>query len=362
MLDGTQREELCAALFSAFPTLPAFDFMLLSRVNQRRDRVSTAIGVGLPIVILEVIKAAEDEFWTPNLIAGACAAAGANPDIRALLAKYPELDPGAAPAQPVNHYDAHFLVGRRVFLCRPGLRGNLKRIGQGNETRVLVVTGQRGSGKTYSKDFIGYLLQFDPAYQAQRNQLAYADLDQFVDGLETLARRIGTALQLDPATLPPRPKDDKEQDSRWVPDLFNWLVKGVNAGNTDVWWLVLDGFRVQTLPQAGLDLIDQLADYADNVTTRLRLVLLNYPRADALQFSLREDIPGATLDRPDIEKFIQTIYDQSGKPADAQRVSQAVDEILVQVGAQVAKDPAQPYLQLRLLSLALTRAARQLLA
>jgi len=249
-----------------------------------------------------------------------------------------------------------------VFLCRPGLRGNLKRIGQGNETRVLVVTGQRGSGKTYSKDFIGYLLQFDPAYQAQRNQLAYADLDQFVDGLETLARRIGTALQLDPATLPPRPKDDKEQDSRWVPDLFNWLVKGVNAGNTDVWWLVLDGFRVQTLPQAGLDLIDQLADYADNVTTRLRLVLLNYPRADALQFSLREDIPGATLDRPDIEKFIQTIYDQSGKPADAQRVSQAVDEILVQVGAQVAKDPAQPYLQLRLLSLALTRAARQLLA
>jgi hypothetical protein len=39
-----------------------------------------------------------------------------------------------------------------------------------------------------------------------------------------------------------------------------------------------------------------------------------------------------------------------------------VDEILLQVRAQVAKDPTQPYLELRHLSVALTRAAQQLLA
>jgi hypothetical protein len=359
MLDGIQRQELSAALLSAFPALADFDLMLRSRVNQRRERVSAVAA--MPDVISAVVEAAEDEFWTPSLIAGACAARGGNPDLQAFIAGYPALDPAQAPAAPVNHYEVTFFVGGRVFLCRSDLRKHLQLFGRGTNSRVLVVNGERGSGKTYSKDFVGYLLQFDPAKQTERNRLAYVDLDQYVTDLESLALKIGRALTLDPATIPRQSKADKEQDSRWLPDLYAWLCGGVNTGDHDVWWLVLDGFRVQSLPPEALDLIDMLGNFADTETTRLRLILLNYPRPDSLPFSFREDIPKPVLKRADIEHFVEGVYRRSGKPADPALVTQAVDDILSQVEQQLAKPSAERHHELRVLSLALTNAAKQLL-
>ncbi len=357
MLEPIQKQELCAALFSAFPVLTDFDLMLRTRVNQRRERI--APNAATPVVIAAVVDTAEFEFWTPNLIAGAVDMNKGNPDLQAFIARYPNLNPANAQAQPVNHYDTTFFVARRVFLRRPDIRKLLSKLG-GMNTRVLRVNGDRGTGKSYSKDFIGYLLQFDPARQTEQNRLEYVDLDKNVSDLKSLALKIGGALDLSPQTLPPRSTSDPEQDSRWVQDLYSWLVKGVKGGTHDVWWLVLDGF-VQTLPSEALDLIDMLGNFADNETTRLRLILLNYPRSNSLPFSFSEYIEKPVLKREDVEQFVEGIYAKSGKKAPPDVVTQTVDGILQLVKQELAKPPAEPHDELRVLSLALTRTAQKLL-
>ena len=362
MLIGTQRQELSAALFAAFPSLDAFDLMLLAGVNQRRDRINTGVGVGLPAVIMDVIKASEDEFWTANLIAGAVSAVPANPELRAFLDKYPGLAPGAAAPAKVDHVKTHFLVGQRVFTARPDFRACLEKLGQGTNSRVIVVTGPRGSGKSYSQKFIGYLLQFDPAYRGATHKLRYLPLGPGVSSLESLAGELAMAFGPGAGPPPPRPVEDKEQDSRWMPSIFNWVAAAIDADPPVIWWLVLDEFRA--LPQSGFDLVDRLADHADTGTSRLRLILLNYPesRADRLPFSYREQIPKHTLDVAEVEAFIDYVYRLSGKTAGPDVVAATVKQILDQVAQEIAAKQVPEQLHLATLSLALTNAARKLLS
>lgn len=361
MLTPLQRQDLGRALLAAFPDLPTFDALLIT-VNQQRQRMHAGIAAGLLEIIDKVIEFAEQEFWTANLLAGADTGAHDNPQLRKFFDDYPELIPGAAQTPTVDHFSSQFLVGQRVFLCRPDLRTNLKNLGQGVNSRVLVVTGPRGGGKTYSQNFIGYLLQVEPRYRASPNVMKYVPLDQYIDSLAVLASRLGGALGLPASQIPPRPPEDKEQDSRWMPDIFAWLTNAIQAAPNTTWWLILDGFLA--LPQAGLDLIDRLIDYTDFGTTNLRLILLNYPQAriTALPLQYQETIPSATLASKDVEEFIRKVYTFSGKKADDALVTDTVKDIFDQVATEVAKDQEKPYRHLALLNLALTNSARRLLA
>ncbi|HTV01057.1 MAG TPA: effector-associated domain EAD1-containing protein [Luteitalea sp.] len=365
-LTPLQRDELVAALVDAFPTLTKLDQMLALKVRQHRPSI-TPDGP-LDDVVLRIVLRAERDFWTRNLIAGARAATPGNPLLQEFLAAHPTLDPGTVTAA-VDHYSAKFLVGGRVFLCRPGFRSALREIGEGLSSRVLVVYGDRGTGKTYSKDFVGYLLQFDPVRRAERYKFAYVDVDQQDATLENLARRIATALGMDPTTIPSRPASDKEQDSRWLPDLYQWLSDGINAGAYEVWWLVLDGFRV-SLPNEALDLIQMLGEFADVGTDRLRLVLLNYPRVDALLYSHVEAITAPPITRSDIEAFLTEVFSRAGDPPDPAVVTAAADSIDQQVDRQVAQllathaisSPVEPHVRLKHLNVALSRTAQKLLS
>ncbi len=361
MLTGVQRTQLANALFSAFPSLDQLDPMLAS-INQQRLRIHTGLGIGVPGVIAEVVRYAEDEYWTPNLIAAAVRSGQANPTLRQFLQDNPTLEPDAAPPPPVDHFGSQFLIGRRLFLCRPKLRASLKDFGQGTNSRVLVVTGPKGAGKTYSRDFIGYLLQVEPRFMSANNVIRYQLLDQYVDSLKVLAGRLGGAFGLRAEQIPPRPEEDKEQDSRWMPEILVWLQNAIQADPRITWWLILDGF--QALPQAGLDLIDSLINYADLGTTNLRLVLLNYPQAriDALPLQYQEEISSATLDPKDVEAFIEKVYALSGKDADPAVVSETTTKVFNKVAEELAKDPALPSRHLALLNLWLGKTAKALLA
>jgi hypothetical protein len=361
MLTPFQRGDLGGALFAAFPDLPTFDAML-GTINQHRQRMHAGQAAGLLEIIDRVIEFAEQEFWTPNLLTGADRGAHDNIELRKFFGDYPSLAPGVGQPPTVDHFSSQFLVGQRVFLCRQDLRTNLRNLGQGANSRVLVVTGPRGGGKTYSQNFIGYLLQVEPRYRASTTVMRYVPLDQFVDSLAALASRLGGALGLPAGQIPPRPDEGKEQDSRWMPEIFSWLTNAIQATPNTTWWLILDGF--QALPQSGLDLIDRLIDHTDFGTTNLRLILLNYPQAriTALPLQYQENIPSATLDSKDVEAFIRKVYALSGKTADDVLVTGTVKDIFDQVANEVAKDPEKPYRHLALLNLALTNSARRLLA
>ena len=328
MLSALQRQALGTAIVDACPTIERLDQMLLFRVHQHRARITPEAP--LPEMAVRIVERAEREFWTTNLIAGLAAFTPNNVQVRAFLDAYPELDPRGAPPA-VNHYGAEFLVGGRLFLCRPDLRRVLREMGEGLSSRVLVVNGSPVTGKTFTRDFVSYVLEFDPARRSEGFRFAYLDLDQQESTLETVAKRLAFALGMDPETIPKRPTADREQDSRWLPDLHQWLCDGITRATYPGCWLLVDGFRV-SLPAAGLDLIQMLAEFADiGANGRLRLLLLSFPRADALPYSNVEVIGVPPLARPDTEAFLADVFTRAGQTADTALVRAALDSVDVLV-------------------------------
>ncbi len=363
MLSPLQREALCAALADVCPNVERLDQLLKFRTNQERARITPAAPLG--DMVSRIVDRAEREFWTTNLIAGLMAQAPANAQVVSFLEAHPDLDPrGASPA--IDHYSAEMLVGGRLFLSRAELRRMLRDLGQGLSSRVLVVNGEPVTGKSFTHTFVRYVLEFDPPRHSERFRSVYLDLDQQGWTLETFAKQIAFALQIDPETIPARPPSDPEQDSRWLPQLFNWLCDGLTSASYPGCWLILDGFRV-SLPAQAYDLIHMLAEFADvGGDGRLRLLLLNYPRADALLYKNEETIASPPLSRAEMEAFLGGIFARSGQPPDPAVVQAALDSVEQQVDQEVTRravDSAdRPRLRLQLLNVALGRTAHRLLA
>ena len=351
----SQFSELLEAIDSAFPALPAFDLMLTTIGRNRETIVAGIAGLGKPVIVALVLRAAESQGWTLDLVAGARKAAQDNPLLKKFIADYPDFDPTKPPPPAVDHYQTRFLLGGRVFLRREDLRTKAKLIGVEDNSRVLVVTGPRVSGKTYSRDFITYVLAKDPQQRLLTQKVLYFDLDDYPSGPGDLARRIGTQLGLKKETMP---ESKGEQDSRWVPDLLDWLVGGINAHPADVVWLILDGFRVHSLPGEVHDLLARLVKEADSTTPKLRMVLLNYGQRDLVApFALNEAIDAEPVKRKHIEEFVEHLYQRSGKTYTPENVTKAVDDILAQVDQQLQNRPDAKDRWLEYVSVALTKAA-----
>lgn len=80
-LTGRQYDKLVRALCNAFPTTRRFEMMLKSRVDRNMEMITTADG--LEAKVFEVVKSAEAEDWTAELVNGA---RESNPRNRELLA------------------------------------------------------------------------------------------------------------------------------------------------------------------------------------------------------------------------------------------------------------------------------------
>lgn len=335
-LMGNQFKELREALIDAF-SIVTFDTML-NDLGQPRERI---IGdpAGKDDIVQKVIGTADRDGWIHKLVAGAVDANPQAPLLLQFIAKYPTLDPTKPPPPPEDYYRTMFLVGHRVFLHRKGLRDQLKNLGVETNSRVLVVTGPRVSGKTYSRDFIYYVLDRDPNHLRQKQQRVYLDLDDYAAGPGDLAKRIGMRLGIKQEM----PAAKGEQDSRWVPELFDWIVAGIAADPADVVWIVLDGFRVQKLPSDTHDLIARLVDEAD-ANAKLRMVLLNYELPEHLAaYPLKEEIEPITRDH--IEAFVRHMYERvqakTGKAFTDDQVKGTVTTVLNQVDKLIVEHPEE---------------------
>lgn len=351
-----QFKELRDALISAF-SLAKFDSMLEAELRRKREpMVVVGPGVGLTQVVETVLGVAEAEGWTADLVRGATEANPGNPQLRQYVTDYPERNPAAILAS-ADPYQAMLLIGT-VFLGRTDLRARLQKCGVGNNPRVMLVKGGRGSGKSHSRALIEHVVSTaKPPPPAQRQECIFLELDSFPVPPEVLVKRIGMRLELDVAKIPPQ---THEQDARWVNGtLVDWLKTGLKRAATTIWWLVLDGFRVQTLPAATYDLIGQLAEEAQSPASNLRVVLLNYPDVLPPQITrvLKEVITDPPVDRSHIEAFVKWLYEGSGTTYNPEDLTDDVEDILKQVGAQIAGRPDEKALWLPAVNQALTTAA-----
>jgi hypothetical protein len=352
------RKELVDALVNAFDSI-TFDRMLSDHLNVRRDRLVAGIALlGFDEIVSGIVQIADERRWAIDLIRAALAAKSGNAALQAFVARNAAYDPQNQPASAQNCFLSVFMRARRVFLKRDEFRDKLQKIGSPNESRVMAIDGQRFTGKTYSRDFLSFLRENEPAWAGTNHQIQYVNMDDGVFEPEDLARKIGTRLGLDSTRLPP---DKGEQAARRIPDLVDWLIVGFEQPHIDIWWLILDGFRIQVQPPATHDLIRALIDMVERDIDKVRLILLNYSKhldLDTSVYILTENIEPID-ETNDVSQFFRHVYTLSQKMFTDVDIDQTVTNVLKQVDNEVVK--RGPEERMKLLSLGLTKAASELL-
>lgn len=352
------RQELVDALIQAFDAI-TFDRMLSDHLSVRRERLvaGTAL-ISFDEIVSRIVQIADERRWVIDLIRAALTAKSGSPALLAFVARNAAYDPQHQPAGRQNCFFSVFMRARRVFLKRDEFRDKLQKIGSPNESRVMAIDGERFTGKTYSRDFLGFLRENEPAWAGTNHQVQYVNMDDRVFEPEELARVIGTRLGLDPTRMPP---DKGEQAARRIPDLVNWLIVGFQKPEVDIWWLILDGFRIQVQPPATHDLIRALIDMVDHEIDKVRLILLNYGKhldLDTSVYILTENIEPIDEEK-DVPTFFRHVYTLSQKAFTDADIDQTVTNVLKQVDKEIAK--RGPEERMKLLSLGLTKAASELL-
>ena len=350
------RKELVDALSDAFDAI-TFDRMLSDYLNIRREILVGATGLaGFDVIVSMVVEIADERRWVIDLIRAALAARPGSQKLNQFIAKYPAYDPAHQTA-PQTYFLSVFMRSRRVFCKRDQFRQKLQRIGAPNESRVLAIDGDRKTGKTYSQDFLNYLLENEPGW-AGKQQIIYIDMDDCVFEPEDLVRIIGQRVGLDPATMPP---DKGEQAPRRIPALMEWIIPGLKNSATDIWWLILDGFRVKVHPAATHDLIRAIVDATERDQKKVRMILLNYKEyldLDIVTFILTEEIEPIDEDK-DLPDFFRHVYTLSKRPFSNDDIDQTIKKVRQQVNDEVLKRGSD--WRMKLLSIGLTKAANELL-
>lgn len=347
-LTGPEFAELAAALRDAFDTA-SFDRLLVSIDQNREDYIATTAS--FPDIIRCVVQGAEAANWTTKLIEGALKKSANNPSLLRFLADHPERNPANSTRRNLHVCDTPFVNARKAFLARQQLRAHLKVMGNNGHSRVVVINGDRFSGKTYSRELITYV-----AEQKGRERAVYVDLDKGIYDADALAESIGRQMGLQLGT---RPVSKGEQDARWVPELVAWIAAAASDGRY-TWWIILDGFRVQALPQPTIDMINNLAETVEVNAPQLRVALINYdklaPNVD--YYVCKEFIE--PVQKEDVRVFLAQACLHLGVTRQPEEISSAADEVWRQVEDQIRADPKRAAQRLWLLNVASKNAADRL--
>ena len=347
------RKQLQEALSDAFTDIASFS-QLLTDMGRSWDALAgnTTLPQGITVVIAKAIA----ENWLPELI-GAVEASPKknNPLFRAFLAAHPGLDPAKAPPPAPDPLASTFLLANRPFVGRPKLRQCLGQLGAPAQSRVLLIDGARGCGKSYTHSFLEFA-----ATHWQPCRVQYFDLDGQSYTLSLLSQRLQEAL-----ALPlPIPQKDQEQDARWAERLASWVVNHTANGQGNL-WLVFDGFRMHVHDRGVHDFIDKLGEMIDLTAVarggHLRLVLINYESfvPEAVAVGAMEE----RIERPTKEEFarcfVAKLQEKKGTSEDLARA--AFEEAYAQALAKAGSDPeGQEATELRYINFAMTRAMKRL--
>ena len=347
-----QRTDFIDALNRDYSTA-TLTLLLLNQLDKKLANIINPVGIGYLDVVVTVVQRAIEEGWISDLVYHAV---NQNPNgisLRAFIAKHPDFDPVQGPPVSVDWVMAHTLRARRYFIDRKDLREALKELRSADGPRVLVVNGERVSGKSYTNELISFLSERTP-----KNKTIYMNLDKYVFEAPNLTEMIGLQMGMDTTKIP---QQQDEQKARWVQRLVGWiLARVVNPGDT-TYWFVFDGFREKTLLPETRDWIDELALQAETNVPQCRVVLLNYQESLPFQISdfvSREEIKPIGRDEL-IDFFGQLNRDHKGNYSPTDLTSK-VDVLLAELDGAIASKPEITVERLRLLNKAVKETARLL--
>ncbi|MFI6448606.1 effector-associated domain EAD1-containing protein [Kitasatospora sp. NPDC050543] len=227
------------------------------------------------------------------------------------------------------------LVGQRLFLDRELLRSHLKDLVSDSRSRVLVVTGPRSCGKSYTWYFVA-----DIAEQLKSFRPVLIDLGEWADQICTPLDLMGAiAFEL---KLPEPTVDQHAQGAGQARRLRDWLVGQLYDQTTGAEYvLVVDSLDQVPLRQDTAELIEHLAGAAiRHRLPGLRVILIGYQRLELHTLDSVLTEPIGEIDRPVLCDFFHRLAEEVGVDLGTYVVGLVVDQLLQEL-------PQEPALALR---------------
>jgi hypothetical protein len=227
----------------------------------------------------------------------------------------------------VDYFKTNILRAGRVFIDRHSLKNSLRRLAAPVGPRVLLVNGPRGSGKSYTSQFI-----FDLAANVPGHATVHIPLDSFPYGPRELVENIASQMgrSLDSIPIP------TTTQAAFVRTLVLWLVSEIKRSSSTVWWFIFDNFQDVHLDAELHQLIFELVRQAETNLDQLRVVLLGYSDELPLpvrDFVLREDLQPLT--RIDVEQFFEEFVAANRLTITEGQIQGIVDAVLQSVDKQL---------------------------
>jgi hypothetical protein len=301
-----------------------------------------------PDLVLKIVAIADRQGWLAKFLDEAI---NANPDpgVAALKDRLAE-SPIVSAAGPSGDPFETVLINKSLpVVNRKDLRDYLRElagdIDNSENSRILVISGQPGSGKTYSKTLIQYI-SLTRGFKNVPLNMDEAQLLPHLTGAppisaseESLVTPFRLAYLLVSSYKPLRDAFMQENlngimkssaGSDWVKRCAIWLNGELSDSDTlDKWagkpdrpiWFVLDNFNQTALTGDAYDLVLRLAKIVCK-NERLRLVLIALP--DETQATLTRDqdvIPGPKIEKIDlvnrsqVQVFFERLFQQIHLPA-----------------------------------------------
>lgn len=288
----------------------------------------------ITIVIFKLIQGAMTENWVYDLIKAALAERPNNQLLRAFIENYPVFDPSKPPPKPKDYYESYFVLSNYLFIGRPELRKKLRELRTSDEsTRILLVDGNRMSGKTYSRQLIGYL-----ASKFEKHHVIPIDLDKYQYEPYEVCLVFAQEMGFSQDEIRGIPVQQGELMDKYVQFLCNWIKGQVNKAKDKIFWFVFDGFREKVLSEGIEDMIINLAGKVENemLHRNCYLVVLNYTNIlpyDLATNALKES--AKIIDKDDLLSFIERLFVDNGKNYQKEDLEKVVDEIFEQTEAQI---------------------------
>ncbi|WP_234382869.1 hypothetical protein [Streptomyces sp. XY332] len=229
-----------------------------------------------------------------------------------------------APAQTGDPYRVNLLGQRRAFFDRARLRDHLRELTSDHGSRVLILTGGAGCGKSYSWYLLSYVLE-------RLGSGPYpVDFQRWVG---PKAKPLDVMRELaDQLDWPMRTTEVEEPEDTQTRNLLGWFRGKVRQypGNL---WIFFDGVNEERLTPAAMRLVKGIAIVAERHEsgTNLRVVLADFNEpllADVDPYVLREPI--GPIERPELAAFFKNVADAAGQPIDDDAANVLVEDLFSQ--------------------------------
>ena len=220
-------------------------------------------------------------------------------------------------------------VAGSPFLGRAFLRQSVSELLRTDGPEILVVNGPRGSGKSFTLQFIDQIAQRTAAFRVAHIDAHSVSHPKF--GAQQLVQAFAVQMGVPFGDIPTR-----ESSKHYPGVLAAWLLRQAwNSGST--WWWVLDDFSSAGRPAEVRLLMNELARMLGDHPGRNRLVLLDFDEplpADVEYRVLREHLPDPNqIGSREVQAFLHELLRQSGMTTTEEDIDNVASAFLTRIPA-----------------------------